>query len=166
MRSTLPRHTITPVPNRRTALPPAMKWQPTPDQFPGIHQMPLRNLLMANILANTQRAQASPHPDRWASIYPCDSAIMPHEALVRSSRPSGTSNPCQTGKDTPTAEWLHLGPIHLHQNTVQASQGQSRELWETGEMRTLIHPKQCTASRHMGIQGWHIPATPSRCPQI
>lgn len=104
MRSTLPRHTTTPVPNRRTAHPPAMKWQPTPDQFPCLHQMPLRSRLMVSILVNTQRARASPHPDRWANIYPCESAIMPHEALVRSSRPSGTSNPSQTGRDTPTAE--------------------------------------------------------------
>lgn len=69
MRSTPPRHIILPVTNRRSVLPPVMKWQPIPDQYPDILQTPLRKLPMASIPANIQRAQASTHPDRWATTY-------------------------------------------------------------------------------------------------
>jgi hypothetical protein len=61
---------------------------------------------------------------------------MLREALARFFRPYATCNPCRTGKDTPTIEWLRRDPTHLHKNTAPASQGRFRERWVTGEMQS------------------------------
>lgn len=140
-RSTPPRHTMLPVTNRRSVLPPAMKWQPIPDPCPASLLMPPRKHLMANIPANIQPVQASTHPDRWAITYPWDSVIMPREALVRFFHPYGTFNPCQTGKDILTIEWRPHAPTHLHKNIVRASQVRFPERWLIDEMRSLIQPQ-------------------------
>lgn len=63
---------------------------------------------------------------------------MPLEAKVRFFRPYGTFNPCQTGKDIPTAGSPPLDPTHLHKNIGPASQAQCREEWLIDETRNLI----------------------------
>jgi hypothetical protein len=63
---------------------------------------------------------------------------MPLEVKVRFFRLYGTFNPCQTGKDIPTAEWPPRGPTHLHKNIGPASQAQCLERWLIDEMRNLI----------------------------
>lgn len=140
-RSTPPRHTMPPVTNRRSGLPPVMKWQPTPGQCPASLPVSLRKHLMVNIPANIQPVQASTHPDRWAITYPWDLGIMPREALARFFHPYETFNPCQIGKDTLTIEWPARAPTRLHKNIVRASQVRFRERWGTDETWSLIQPQ-------------------------